>query len=397
MFPSAISQMEDKYSGLFEDGLSKKLRVRKGRPARWESHTSSTSAREETTSQTTITAPSHQTKTSNSDSCQEVKLDGHNKFTERRMVKEEYMSSEEEDTLSEEGNENVSSEEGDALSEEGHENVSPEEGDALSEKGHENVSSEEEDTLSEEGHENVSSEEEHENVSSEEGDALSEKGHENVSSEEKDTLSEEGHENVSSEEEHENLSFEEEHENVSSEEGDTLSGEGHENVSSWEGENKSSREKDLVTTEAVMVKDPPVSRRKKRRDMLKFNVGRSKDISEDLRKQVVEAHNNGKGYKRIAKDLDLHLSTVRKIVYKWKKFSTVATLPRSGRPPKIGAKARRTILRHMRENTMVTVKDLKASLALDNINVHESTIKKTLSKWCSWDFNMEEATALQPE
>ncbi|XP_072280293.1 uncharacterized protein [Pyxicephalus adspersus] len=161
-------------------------------------------------------------------------------------------------------------------------------------------------------------------------------------------------------------------------------------------EDTSSGVKDLGNVETAIVAKS-VKPHKRQLNTVKFNIGRSKEISEDLRQKVVEAHKSGKGYKRIGKDLDLHLSTVRKIVYKWKKFSTVATLPRSGRPPKISAKARRTILKHMTENTRVTAKDLKASLALDNINVHESTIRKTLNKWCSWDFAMEETTALQQE
>ncbi|XP_068111851.1 ankyrin repeat domain-containing protein 11-like [Hyperolius riggenbachi] len=123
-------------------------------------------------------------------------------------------------------------------------------------------------------------------------------------------------------------------------------------------------------------------------------VGRS-EISEDLRRKVVEAHKNGKGYKSISKELSLHISTVRKIICKWKKFSTVASLPRSGRPTKISAKARRTIVKQMTTNPRVTAKDLQASLALDNICVHESTIRRTLSKWCSWDFTAEEIAELQ--
>ncbi|XP_040177692.1 uncharacterized protein LOC120909937 isoform X2 [Rana temporaria] len=180
---------------------------------------------------------------------------------------------------------------------------------------------------------------------------------------------------------------------VSSREADT-SGKVEEDVSSGE-EGASSGANDLGNIETFIVQDSPVTQHKRKRDVSK--LGRSKEIPEDLRKQVVEAHKSGKGYKKIAKNLNMHLSTVRKIVYKWKKFSTVATLPRSGRPTKISAKARNTILKHIRDNTMVTAKDLKASLALDNINVHESTIRKTLSKWCSWDFTMEEDTAPQQE
>uniref|UniRef100_A0A8C7KPS9 DNA (cytosine-5-)-methyltransferase n=1 Tax=Oncorhynchus kisutch TaxID=8019 RepID=A0A8C7KPS9_ONCKI len=39
---------------------------------------------------------------------------------------------------------------------------------------------------------------------------------------------------------------------------------------------------------------------------------------------------------KVSLNLDVHQSTVRQIVYKWRKFSTVATLPRSGRPDEKG-------------------------------------------------------------
>ncbi|XP_005953117.2 uncharacterized protein LOC102310775 [Haplochromis burtoni] len=67
---------------------------------------------------------------------------------------------------------------------------------------------------------------------------------------------------------------------------------------------------------------------------------RKNELSEALRSQIVDLHKAGKGYKIIARTLDIHRSTVRKIVYKWKRFSTVATLPRSGRPTKTSAKTK---------------------------------------------------------
>lgn len=67
---------------------------------------------------------------------------------------------------------------------------------------------------------------------------------------------------------------------------------------------------------------------------------RKNELSEALRSQIVDLHKAGKGYKIIARTLDIHRSTVRKIVYKWKRFSTVATLPRSGRPTKSSAKTK---------------------------------------------------------
>ncbi|XP_068111821.1 uncharacterized protein [Hyperolius riggenbachi] len=157
------------------------------------------------------------------------------------------------------------------------------------------------------------------------------------------------------------------------------------------------KSEDLTNVETVMIQDSPLTRDAQGRCIPKLSVGRSKEISEDLRQKVVEAHKSGKGYKSISKELGLHRSTVRQIIYKWKKFSTVLTLPRSGRPTKISAKARRTIVKQMTTNPRVTSKDLQASLALDNICVHQSTIRKTLSKWCSWDFTKEEIAELQKD
>ncbi|XP_044130787.1 zinc finger protein 367-like [Bufo gargarizans] len=70
---------------------------------------------------------------------------------------------------------------------------------------------------------------------------------------------------------------------------------------------------------------------------------RSKEISEEVRKKVVEAHKDGKGYKAISKVFDLHRSTVRQIIYKWKVFNSIDTRPRSGRPTKLDTILRRVM------------------------------------------------------
>ena len=77
---------------------------------------------------------------------------------------------------------------------------------------------------------------------------------------------------------------------------------------------------------------------------------RTKDISENLRLRIVELHKAGKGYKSISKSLDVHQSTVSQMVYKWRKFSTVATLPRSGRPAKMTAKTQSRMLNEVKKN-----------------------------------------------
>ena len=68
-------------------------------------------------------------------------------------------------------------------------------------------------------------------------------------------------------------------------------------------------------------------------------MAQTKDISEDLRRRVVDAHKAGKGYKTISKEFGLHQSTVRQTVYKLKTSDTIVTLPRSGRTTEITARA----------------------------------------------------------
>lgn len=108
-------------------------------------------------------------------------------------------------------------------------------------------------------------------------------------------------------------------------------------------------------------------------------MARSKELSEDLPSRIVDLYKAGKGYKTISKSLAVHQSTVREIVYKWREFGTVASLPRSGRSPKMTT-SQRTILREVKKNPRVSAKDLQKSLAQSNISVHTSTICKTLAK-----------------
>jgi transposase len=107
---------------------------------------------------------------------------------------------------------------------------------------------------------------------------------------------------------------------------------------------------------------------------------RSKGISEDLRLRIVDLHKTVKGYKKISKSLGVHQSKVRQIVYKWRKFSTVATLPMSGHPAKMTAREQHRMPNEVKKNLSVSAKDLKKSLEHSNTSVDESTIHKTLNK-----------------
>ncbi|KAM4642315.1 uncharacterized protein O3C94_016680 [Discoglossus pictus] len=71
---------------------------------------------------------------------------------------------------------------------------------------------------------------------------------------------------------------------------------------------------------------------------------RSKEIPEEIRKNVVDLYDSGKGYKAISKALGLHLSTVRTIITKWRTFGIIENLPRSGQPAKTSPGVRHEII-----------------------------------------------------
>ncbi len=105
----------------------------------------------------------------------------------------------------------------------------------------------------------------------------------------------------------------------------------------------------------------------------KWIMSRTKEITEDLGKRVDVAHQARKGYKTISKEFGLHKSTVRQI-------QDHCYLPEKWSTNKDHSKAERVIVCEVAKVPRVTSKQLKVFLTLANVNVHESTIRRTLSK-----------------
>lgn len=55
-----------------------------------------------------------------------------------------------------------------------------------------------------------------------------------------------------------------------------------------------------------------------------------KDISHDFREATVADFQPGRGHKANSRQLEMHHSTVRMTVYKWRTFKTVTVLPGVG-------------------------------------------------------------------
>ncbi|KAK3536453.1 hypothetical protein QTP86_012528 [Hemibagrus guttatus] len=84
-----------------------------------------------------------------------------------------------------------------------------------------------------------------------------------------------------------------------------------------------------------------------------------KRVQADLRDRIVWRHRSGEGYRKPSAALKVPVSTVASIICKWKKFGTTRTLPRAGRPAKPSDRERRTLVREVTENPMVTLKEFQ--------------------------------------
>ncbi len=107
---------------------------------------------------------------------------------------------------------------------------------------------------------------------------------------------------------------------------------------------------------------------------------RSKEIQEQMRNKIVDMYQSGKGYEAISKALWLQRTTVRAIIYKWRKLVTVVNLARSGRPTKITPRVQRRLIQEVIKEPRTTSKEMQASLASIKVSVHDSTIRKRLGK-----------------
>ncbi|KAK3543880.1 hypothetical protein QTP70_030044 [Hemibagrus guttatus] len=73
-------------------------------------------------------------------------------------------------------------------------------------------------------------------------------------------------------------------------------------------------------------------------------------------------YQSGKGYKAISKFLGLPRTTVRAIIYKWRKHGTVENLPRSGRPTKITPRVQRQLIQEVTKDPTTTPKNCRPHL-----------------------------------
>ena len=109
-------------------------------------------------------------------------------------------------------------------------------------------------------------------------------------------------------------------------------------------------------------------------------MGKTKELSKDIRDKIVDLHKAGMGYKKISKQLGEKLITVGAIIRKWKKHKVTTNLHRSGAPHKMSPRGISMMMRNVRDQPSTTQKELVNDLKADGTTVTKRTISNTLHR-----------------
>ena len=102
---------------------------------------------------------------------------------------------------------------------------------------------------------------------------------------------------------------------------------------------------------------------------------KSRRLFKTFREEIIALHRQGKGYKKIAKALNVPRDTEGSIVHKFKVKGPVATLPGRGRKRKQSPAATRVLRRQVIKNPRLTVRDLQQHLVAASTEVSVSTVR----------------------
>lgn len=109
-------------------------------------------------------------------------------------------------------------------------------------------------------------------------------------------------------------------------------------------------------------------------------MGKTKELSVDLREKIVDLHKTGMGYKTISKKLGVKVTTVGAIVRKYKTHNMIINRPRSGAPNKISPRGVSRIMRTVRNRPNTTRAELVDDLKAAGITVTKQTVGNTLHR-----------------
>lgn len=95
---------------------------------------------------------------------------------------------------------------------------------------------------------------------------------------------------------------------------------------------------------------------------------------------IIKLYQEGKGYRKIAQQVNLSISTVGAVVRKWKRCNTIENIQRSGRPRKLSEASERFIARNVLKQPFITRREIQKDLKNAGIEVSKDTIKRSLNR-----------------
>src|SRR4029434_1558276 len=102
------------------------------------------------------------------------------------------------------------------------------------------------------------------------------------------------------------------------------------------------------------------------------------ELSQEIRKKIIDKHVNGKGYETISKQLDIPVTTVAHIIQKFKVQGTVAILLGRGCKRKIDDKLKKRIIQMVTKVPRTTSKEIRGELQGQGTSVLDRTISRCL-------------------
>ncbi|KAL0152022.1 hypothetical protein M9458_052667 [Cirrhinus mrigala] len=108
-------------------------------------------------------------------------------------------------------------------------------------------------------------------------------------------------------------------------------------------------------------------------------MGKTKELPQKLREEIISSHLKGLGYKKISKRFNIPRDTIGSIIRKFKTYGTAANLPGRGRKLTISSRALSNLSRTAKKNSRVTARQLQDDMMKAGTSASVATIRRALN------------------